>query len=158
MFFLMALPQAQTRPHHSGGAAPRRRCSESVCYCCTGCCCIMAASQRAAGPCCTCTTRWSLLYETRCGRSLSWARARVHTHTHTHYCHLVGFLLKGIFPWASNSQSAFCRFLFQPEPWSFFFLLHFILSGTWCFSDYFWAVCQIVKFASAIFFFNKPGT
>lgn len=63
-----------------GGAARQRLCSESVCCCCIGCCYITAASQRAAGHCCTCTTRWSPLYETLWGRSPNWERVKVHTH------------------------------------------------------------------------------
>ncbi len=85
VFFLQDWPRPRSSappPRCRGGAALRRLCSESACCCCTGCCCITAASQRAADHCCTCTTRWSLLYETRWGRSPSWARARVHTHTH----------------------------------------------------------------------------
>lgn len=87
VFFLQAWSRPRSRaldPRYHGGAAWRRLSSESVCCCCTGCCCITAASQRAAGRCCTCTTRWSLLSETRWGRSPSWARAKVQTHTDTH--------------------------------------------------------------------------
>ena len=87
VFFLQARLRPRSRataPRYHGGAAWRRPSSESVCCCCTGCCCITAASQRAAGRCCTCTTRWSLLSETRWGRSPSWARAKVQKHILTH--------------------------------------------------------------------------
>lgn len=83
-YFLQVWPRpliSAPPPRCHGGTAHRRLCSESVWCCFTGCCCITAASLRAAGRCCTCTTRWSLLYETRWEGSPSWARAKVHTHT-----------------------------------------------------------------------------
>ena len=146
VFFLQARLRPRSRataPRYHGGAAWRRPSSESVCCCCTGCCCITAASQRAAGRCCTCTTRWSLLSETRWGRSPSWARAKVlkhiltHTHTHTVFCEVKCFKKSNCSSATAASgkllfrseeteylQSEVCRFSFQPNSaWKLFLFI-----------------------------------
>lgn len=142
VFFLQAWSRPRSRaldPRYHGGVAWRRLSSESVCCCCTGCCCITAASQRAAGRCCTCTTRWSLLSETRWGRSPSWARAKVQTHTdiHTVFCevkclknsnkfeqqHCAGSW-KITFKIRGDKLSAVERFSFQPNStWKLFLFI-----------------------------------